>query len=154
MKSILKPLLLIYHTKYNIFCTLSDRKSCFSPFVSHVCKSKAKASSTNKQNLKMQSSIGQNHSKNSYPYHRSDHTGATVHLHKILIKTLKLLINRVLGVTWFLDHNDCGVFNIARYFFVFVFLARVFFSLRHFGETLWPESTSVKHICGSHFLGL
>ena len=86
MKSILKSLLLIHHTKYNTFCTLSDRKSCFSPIISHACKSKTKANSTNKKNLKMQSSIKQNHGKISYPYHRSNHTGATVNPHKILIK--------------------------------------------------------------------
>ena len=64
----------------------------------------------------MESSIGQNHGKNSYPYHKSDHTGATVHLNKILIETLKLLINKVLGV-----NHGCRIFNLALYVFVFVF---------------------------------
>ena len=59
-------------------------------------------------------------------------------------QTLKLLIKRGLGVIWFLDHLGCRVFSIGLVYACLCFLTGISFSLHHFGEMLWLESTSMK----------
>ena len=87
---------------------------------------------------------GEWYHENSYPHHRSGrcHCASPQNSNQ----TLKLLIKRGLGVIWFLDHPGCRVFSIGLVYACLCFLTGISFSLHHFGEMLWLESTSMKHI--------
>ena len=85
---------------------------------------------------------GEWYHENSYAHHRSGwcHCASSQNSNQ----TLKLLIKRGLGVIWFLDHLGCRVFSIGLVYACLCFLTGISFSLHHFGEMLWLESTSMK----------